>query len=266
MIDMVDCEFSVIKYVPDIARFEPVNIGISLLDKQNKNMHNKYITNFNAFFKRLGVENIHGLERSFENYKPLLTVDSTDYLWKLHDSFHGSVFYSEPIKINAKEIEITLQQVFNKMISIPEKKQEVKESITIPFIRTKIRQYIEKLEFPEKTYQEKYEIQAFSGIPQIRDFAFIKDGELINTIDVVNFAEGSVFDTLKLFLHEIKDLTLSEKYPKNRSLIFGTMPIDQQKASPITKQSIEYMNMSRIPIINPNEQEEIIQEIRSIID
>jgi hypothetical protein len=263
---MIECEFSVIKYVPDIARFEPVNIGISLLDKQNKNMHNKYITNFNAFFKRLGVENIHGLERSFENYRPLLTVDSADYLWKLHDSFHGSVFYSEPIKINAKEIEITLQQVFNKMISIPEKRQEVKEGITIPFIRTKIRQYIEKWKFPEKTYREKYEIQALSGIPQMRDFAFIKDEELVNTIDVVNFTEGGVFDTLKLFLHEIKDLVLSEKYPRNRPLVFGTMPIDKQKASRITKQSIEYMNMNSIPIISPNQQEEIIQKIRSTLD
>ena len=47
---MAECEFSVIKYVPDIVRFEPVNIGISLLDKQNKKIHNKYMTNFHEFF------------------------------------------------------------------------------------------------------------------------------------------------------------------------------------------------------------------------
>ena len=86
-------------------------------------MHSKYITNFNEFFRRLGVEKIHGLERSFENYKPLLEVDANDYLWKLHESFHGSVFYSEPIRVNAKKnIDITLQHVFDKMISVPEKK------------------------------------------------------------------------------------------------------------------------------------------------
>ncbi len=65
---MSECEFSVIKYVPDIVRFEPVNIGIILLDKQNKKIHVKYVTNFNELFTRLGVEKIHGLEKSFGNF------------------------------------------------------------------------------------------------------------------------------------------------------------------------------------------------------
>lgn len=264
MIDMTECEFSVIKYVPDIVRFEPVNIGVALLDKKNKQMHNKYITNFNEFFNRLGVEKIHGLERSFENYKPLLDVDTTDYLWKLHDSFHGSVFYSEPIKVNAKEIDITLQQVFNKMISIPEKQEIMKDIINVTKIKTKIRKYVEKLKFPEKSYQEKYQIDTTVGIPQMRDFAFVKDNELISTVDVFNFSDSSVFDSLKLFLYEIKAIISSEKYPHNKPWIFSTSKIEE-KVPTATKQSIEFINMNKIPIVNPEFQERTIEEIRSII-
>lgn len=265
VIDMLNCEFSVIKYVPDIVRFEPVNIGIALLDKQNKKTHNKYITNFNAFFKRLGVENIHGLEQSFENYKPVLEVDTDDYLWKLHDSFHGSVFYSEPIKVTATNMDITLQQVFDKMISIPEKKIDFKETVSIPAVKTKIKQYVEKLKFPENTFQERYEINTYSRLPQTRDFAFMKNNELINTIDVFNFSDSTVFNVLKLFLYEIIAIVTSAKYPQHKPLIFGTTTIRKGELSPAANQSIEYVNLHKIPIINPEYQEQKIREIYSKI-
>ena len=262
---MIECEFSVIKYVPDIVRFEPVNIGVALLDKQNKKMHNKYMTNFNEFFKRLGVEKIHGLERSFENYKPLLEVESDDYLWQLHDSFHGSIFYSEPIKVNTKEINITLQQVFDKMISVPNKKQIWEDIVSVTKIRTKLKQHIQKLNFPVKSYEEKFEIDTSSGIPQTRDFAFMNNDELINTIDIFNFSENSLFESLKLFLYEMKALVQSEKYGRNKPLIFSTTQLTSNKLSNTAKQSIEYIHMNKIPIVNPESQGEKIQEIRSII-
>lgn len=262
---MANFEFSVIKYVPDIVRFEPVNIGISLLDKQNKKMHNKYITNFNAFFKRLGVDNIYGLERSFENYKPILDVDNDDYLWKLHDSFHGSIFYSEPMTISVKDVDITLQQVFDKMISIPKGKIDIKETVSITTIRTKVKNYVAKLKFPENTYQEKFEIENPYGIPLIRDFAFMKNNELINTIDVFNFSETGTYDSLKLFLYEIKAIVSSTKHPKNKPLIFGTTSIQHAELSHTSKQSVELVNMHEIQIISPEYQEETIQKIHSMI-
>lgn len=262
---MTECEFSVIKYVPDIVQFEPVNIGIALLDKQNKKIHSKYMTNFNGFFKRLGVEKIHGLERSFENYEPVLEIESNDYLWQLHDSFHGSIFYSEPIKIHAKEIDITLQKVFDKMISIPDKKQILDEQVSVVKIKTRLKQHIEKLKFPEKSYGEKFEIDTISGIPQIRDFAFMNNDTLINTIDIFDFSENNVFQSFKLFLYEIKALFKSEKYKKNKPLIFSATPQSNDKLSNIAKQSIKHINMNKIPIIYPESQEEKMQEIRTCI-
>ena len=261
---MTECEFSVIKYVPDIVRFEPINIGIALLDKNNKQMHNKYVTNFNEFFKRAGVEKIHGLERSLENYKPLLEVDSTNYLWDLHGAFHGSVFYSEPIKVNAKEIDVTLQQVFDKMISIPENRGIIRETINVTKIKTSVKRYVEKLKFPENSCQKKYEITPIPRMPQIRDFAFVKDRELTNTIDVLNLSENNALASVKLFIYEIKAIIASGKYKLNQPCMFSTSPIEEE-TSPATKQSIEIVKMSDIPIIDPERQEEKIAEIREII-
>ena len=263
---MAECEFSVIKYVPDIVKFEPVNVGIALLDKQNKKMHNKYITNFSSFFDRLGVEKINGLERSFENYKSSINVESSDYLWKLHDSFHESMFYSEPIKINSKTIDVTLQQVFNKMISIPEKEISVTEKISVNLIKDTVKGYIAKFKFPEKSYQERYEIIIETLIPQTRDFAFLKDNELINTIDVFNFSNSGFLDSLKLFLYEINVIMTSKRYQNSKPLLFSTKNISPKEKSRGIHQSLEYLHMSKIPIIYPDNQKEIIQDIRNTMN
>ena len=115
---MANCEFCIIKYTPDIVRFEPVNIGIALMDKEKKLLYNRFITNFDELFVRLGTGEIHGLKKSFENYLPEMPVESTDHLQKLHEGFHGSVSYSKPIKIASDHIHATLDKVFDKMISI----------------------------------------------------------------------------------------------------------------------------------------------------
>ncbi len=262
---MTECEFSVIKYVPDIVRFEPVNVGIALLDKENKKMHNKYIRNFSAFFDRLGVEKINGFEHSFENYKSIVNVDNSDYLWKLHDSFQGSMFYSEPTKIKSDTIDATLQQIFNKMISIPEKEISVKEQISVNVIKTKIKRHITKLKFPEKSYKERYEIIPETKIPQTRDFAFLKEDELINTIDIFTFSSTGLLDNLKLFLYEIDAIMKSKISQNNQPLIFSTKPINAYEKSRSVHQSIEYLHMSKISIIYPDKQEEMIQKIRNNI-
>jgi len=259
---MTNCEFSVIKYVPDIAKFEPVNIGIALLDKKNKKMHNKYITNFDAFFKRLGEEKIHGFERSFENYKPVVNVKSQDYLWKLHDSFHGSIFYSEPVMIDSDANEITLQRLYNKMISIPEQEKISEAIASIKYIKTKTRDYIRKLQFPEDAVHEKYKISGLIEFPQRRDFAFIKNKQLLNTIDVFNFTSSDIIDSVRLFLYDIMAIISSEKYPQNKPIIFGTSISKEYPISKSVMTSMDTFEKRKIPIILPSRQKEILQEIR----
>lgn len=96
---MTRYEFSVIKYVPDIARFEPVNIGVALLDMDNMVIHNRFITDFSRFFSRLGVDRINGLERSFEHCTPEVSANGKDHLWKIYEASNGSMFYSKPAVI-----------------------------------------------------------------------------------------------------------------------------------------------------------------------
>lgn len=262
---MTSCEFSVIKYVPDIVKFEPVNIGISLLDKKNKKMHNKYITNFELFFKRLGVEKIHGFEKSFENYKKTVDVDSEDYLWKLHNGFHGSVFYSEPVLVDSESIDQTMQQLYNKMISLSEKESGRLESISIIKIKSRTKYYIIKLDFPKNTYHEKYAVPIVSEFPPIHDFAFTKNDELINTIDVFNFNATDFISSIRLFFYDIKAIIMSEKFPNYKPFLFSTLGYNEKRMHKDTEKPIEAIGRKKIPIIQPDSQEKVLQEIRSTI-
>ncbi len=258
---MQECEFSVIKYVPNAVRFEPVNIGIALLDKKNRRLHNRHITNFREFFKRLGVETIRGLEKSFENYKPVLDVDGDDHLWKLHDSFHGSVFYSEPVKIQAKSIDAALQDVFDKMISVHGTRQPAGEAASVRQTKAQIKNHVRRLSFPENSYLEKYPIDAME-IPQTRDFAFMRGEKLVNTIDVINFASNAVVDSLTLFLYEIKAIASSRKYPDNTPLVFSASRLRTQNLPTKTRQSIDLLRGDGIRIVDPAQQPGAIKKIR----
>lgn len=254
---MTECEFSVIKYVPDIARFEPVNIGIALLDKKNKQMYNKYITNFNGFFKRLGVEKINGLEASFKNYRPASYVDSTNYLWDLHHSFHGSVMYSEPIRIDVQDVSAAVQQVFDNMISIHEKQEAAKDAANVTATKIRIRKHIKNMCFPENSYKEKFGLAIKPGMPQIRrDFAFVRGRELRDTINVFDLSKRAVSDGLKLFWYEMRTIRQSEKYKKSKPWIFSTAPVEYEKLA-------DSQIADQDTIVDPRHQKEKLEEIRS---
>lgn len=51
----------------------------------------------------------------------------------------------------------------------------------------------------------------------------------------------------------------------NQPLIFSTKPISAYEKSRSVHQSIEYLDMSKISIIYPDKQEEMIQKIRNNI-
>ena len=94
----------------------------------------------------------------------------------------------------------------------------------------------------------------------------MNDNELVNTVDIFNFSENSLFESFKLFLYEMKALIESKKYKKNnKPLIFSTTKLTKSRLSNTAKQSIEYIDMKKIPIIYPEYQEEKIKEIRSSI-
>ena len=116
---MSNYEFLTVQYVSDLVKFEPVNIGIILVDRKNKTLYRKYITNFDELFRRIGVKTINGLEQSFYKYVRVEDVTDENILYTMYESPQGSIRYSKPVPIKSDDDVCTIiHRVFGKMISI----------------------------------------------------------------------------------------------------------------------------------------------------
>jgi len=63
---MSNYEFVTVKLVPNLFRNEPVNVGIMLIDKNEKEIYSKFTNNFDELLKRIGYENLNGFEKLFK--------------------------------------------------------------------------------------------------------------------------------------------------------------------------------------------------------
>ena len=116
---MSNYEFLTVQYVSDLVKFEPVNIGIILVDRKNKTLYRKYITNFDELFRRIGVKTINGLKKSFDNYVRVEDVTDENILYTMYESQLDSIHYSKPVPIKSDDDVCTIiHRVFGKMISI----------------------------------------------------------------------------------------------------------------------------------------------------
>ena len=256
---MVNCEFCIIKYAPDMVRFEPVNIGIALMDKEKKLLHNRFITNFDELFARLGTDKVHGLKQSFENYLPVMPIESTEHLQKLHEGFHGSVSYSKPIKIASDQIHTVLDQIFDKMISIKEE-PNVRE-YSIRKIKKTIQEYFSQFNLPNENYCEQYDIKDVD-IPQIRQFAFLKEGQLHHTIDAFNFANAQINNSLQLFMYDVGAIAESTRHSDNKPHVFSAESTDSGDITKRTRKNIDLLLKKNIDVVSPENHLEKLDEIK----
>ena len=126
---MSEYEFSVIKYVINSARFEPVNIGVALLDKKNKILYRRFITNFDELFRRIGVKHLNGFEKSFENYESVEKNVEIDALDKWHNSFPDSISCSKPRPISIKNIDGDFVKLFDINISVKDRSKTTRKIV-----------------------------------------------------------------------------------------------------------------------------------------
>ena len=118
-ISKFDYEFSVAKLVVNGVRFEPVNIGVLLLDKTNKILYSRYITNFDELLKRTNVKNLGGLEMLLKTYPRVHRNINIDVLNKLHNPIdHDSIMFSKPKPVSIKNVDKDFETLFDTVISI----------------------------------------------------------------------------------------------------------------------------------------------------
>src|SRR2546427_1788674 len=143
---MTSYSFVVAKFVPDIARDEPVNIGILVYSPETKEVYGKFIENFQA----VSAKYHHNVKTSFakniiESFSGKRKVDSEDYMFKLSKDFHYNLRFTSPGGIIAGTPEQALQKLYSQLVGIEIKRRKVLTRLQLrSFARKEIEQKLEK--------------------------------------------------------------------------------------------------------------------------
>ena len=253
---MPSCEYSVIKYVPDIVRFEPVNIGVSLVDREGRVARNRFITDFGPLFARLGTRRINGLERSFQSLAPEVAVDDEDHLWRMHERFNGSIFYSEPATVEMPAGRPALEKIFDRMISVkagprgrPRSRASTIRRAVGSFCRSRL---------PSSAFSGPYAVPTESDLEPVRDFAFFRDGRILYTIDVLD-GRAHARHLIKLFLYEIDAM--------NAGAGRGAKPYIFAPSGPGRPRGLHagLLDRRNVTVVPPERHSEVLEGIRSAL-
>lgn len=112
--------YVVAKYIPDIVKNEPINVGI--LVQSEKSTEGKFIENFRPLAARYRDVNIKALKGILDSSRGIHEIKSKNHLKKLEVDFQFHLVFSEPNGIVAGTTKEALNKLYDKFISIDPKR------------------------------------------------------------------------------------------------------------------------------------------------
>jgi hypothetical protein len=134
------CKYCVIKYVEDQDRDEPVNIGIILQSKIDREVSSRFIDYQKLKHK---FENSHLVKLLLENIQEEISTNySDDIIKKISSKYEGKLKFSEFRGTLAKSFDEELSSLYKRFVSIeiPVDKTIV---ITLPYMRKNIWNFVQ---------------------------------------------------------------------------------------------------------------------------
>src|SRR5438105_11603458 len=109
--------YVIAKFVPDMARDEPVNVGIVMYSPDSKEAHGKFIDNFQPLGARYHHKvNLDSLKTKVEEFRGRQLDISEKYLLDLTNSFQYNLRFAGPSGIVAKNSVEAMDKVFQQLI------------------------------------------------------------------------------------------------------------------------------------------------------
>lgn len=176
--------YVIAKFVPDLVRNEPINIGVIVHDSKNKIATGKFIDNFRALAQRYHNVNVSALKGILSSFTGSYKIDSANYLSKLGKEFQYQLVFAEPSGIVAGTPEQALSEIYGRFISIDTKRQK-RIALTKPQLRALVSQGIKKAEFDRKWVQVKPRIEGTIG-HFVFDYGF-KNGKVRDLVHTISF-------------------------------------------------------------------------------
>lgn len=240
--------FSTVKIVPDLARDEPVNIGVILLDADNNKVYRRFTENWDEVKRRTGVGRLPNTHKTVD------AVDDDRYLEELSSRGpRDSLVVTKPRPVaRIKAPQETLDVLFGVQISLPETHPQ--ESRALRQFSRSLDDMIKRTGFPAKSYERRY---AFRETVADRKFpyVFLKGEFPYLGIDYLSLSAGNVLDTTKIKSCDIGLIRGSQTKPraglqKTDFKIFAAQDRDEvDTRENRVRKSLEVLEFSKIPLV-----------------
>ncbi len=166
---MTSYNFIIAKFVPDIVKNEPVNIGIIIHSPEEKTSYGRFIENFRPLSGKYHNFNVSLLKDVLEGFRGKYKVDSLNYLEELTNNFSYHLVFTQPSGIIAGTPEQALNKLYEEYISI-EVKKIMHKALTRFQLRSWVKTKIIETEMTRWLAKNK-EVEGKIGKPHF-DFVF----------------------------------------------------------------------------------------------
>ena len=203
---MTTYSYVVAKYIPDIVKNEPINVGV--LVQSEKNTEGKFIENFRPLAARYRDVNIKALKGILDSSRGIHEIKSEDHLKKLEADYQFHLVFSEPNGIVAGTPKAALIKLYDKFISVEPKRVSRKIISRIQLqsmMNSEIKQKLDKKwvirKHPVKGPKDHFEF----------DYAF-RNGKVSDLLHTISFSGNA-----KRGLTLAKALALTWEYAYNEN-------------------------------------------------
>lgn len=185
---MTTYNFVVARFIPDLIKNEPVNIGIIVNDSENNKSYGRFVENFRPLISRYHDSNIGALKNIIETFRGQYDFESSTYLEKLSKDFQYQLRFTEPRAIKAEQPSQALATLYDQYISI-ESKVRQRRILTKADLRNMIAKGIRQSGFKRKWIRPRVKIEGKIGHFTF-DYGF-KNGKITDLIHSISFAGNS---------------------------------------------------------------------------
>jgi len=249
--------YSIARFVPDLIKNEPINIGILVQSLDNLTLQGKFIDDFTSLRRRFSESNIAALKTVIEGFRVKKNIDSKNFLFELSSNSNHNLRFTEPGALISGTSEIAIDELYQRYVGIKSKTQEKRKDRH--YLQTVTTKAISK-NLKRKWVARHYPVEG--PIDQFRfDFAF-KNGKVRDLLHTISFAGDA---ERALTLTKALALTLEYAYKKNDDLDCATLvqpPKSKKMRNEFFEPAIAYLDDQKCKIKTEKEIPQYISNIK----
>lgn len=251
--------FAVAKFIPDVARNEPVNVGVILNDSDKKMAYGKFIKNFGILRRRHPESDIDSLRVILDAHRGDHKTRSKNFMSALNKDNRHQLIFTDARAIKSETPKKAIQTLYELYISVESKKNKIRR-FTQTRLKSEVRQSIIKSKLEKEWIKPRFSVRG--PIDNFKfDYAF-KNGRVSDLLHVISFACDP-----KKSLTRAKALALTVEYTvKNDPDISPAVLVHPPKDDKFTKEyydpAIRYLKAKKCIIKTREQIPEYIMEIK----